>query len=289
MGQIEMGSFSGRSNSSIDSEITHNIKWVPKSNEEEVESYFMAFEKVANRLKWPAKNWTVLLQTGLIGKAQEVFSSLSDDLCESYETVKRAILEAYELVPVAYRQKFRNLKYVDKSFMEFARKKQVLFDRWCTSEGVNWDFNQLRELILVEEFNNCLSSEVRTHLKKWKFNELMKAATMADNFVLTHKSVNKISHNDDTFRGAKLNTANRNQSGFTTSSGKGFQRPLRDIVCYDCKRKGHVKSDCWLLQKKKGDVKPFPNAFLSVLNTHNDVVDHTVKFKSSDTEMSFRE
>ena len=53
----------------------------------------------------------------------------------NYEHVKEAILKACELVPEAYRQKFRNyLKYDSKTHVEFAREKENLFNRWCHSK-----------------------------------------------------------------------------------------------------------------------------------------------------------
>ena len=256
--KLELAKQSGHTiqvNKSHDSEITQNIKWVPKFNEEEVETYFLAFEKIANRLKWPVGHWTVLLQTALVGKAQEVFSSLADDKCESYEAVKEAVLSAYELVPEAYRQKFRNLrKLSEQTFTEFARKKQVLFDRWCSSNGVNGEFNKIRELMLVEEFKSCSPIEVRTHLEEQKVNNLMNAATIADNYVLTHKSiVNK-------FAVPKIvnesNVTNQKAQS-TTVSGKMVKS------CYYCKKKGHIKADCWLLQGKNKGLKPFPTALIS--------------------------
>lgn len=42
-----------------------------------------------------------------MGKAQEVCSTLSIEESLKYEVMKSAILRAYELVPEAYRQKFR--------------------------------------------------------------------------------------------------------------------------------------------------------------------------------------
>jgi hypothetical protein len=63
------------------------------------------------------------------------------------------ILKGYELVPEAYRQKFRNCeKHSGQTFIEFARTKEQLFDRWCDSEKVEKDYNKLRQLFLVEEF-----------------------------------------------------------------------------------------------------------------------------------------
>ncbi|XP_071959886.1 uncharacterized protein [Antedon mediterranea] len=241
-----------------DSEITQNIKWVPKFNEDEVETYFLAFEKIANRLKWPARHWTVFLQTALVGKAQEVFSALADDQCESYDAVKTAVLSTYELVPEAYRQKFRNLgKPYDQTFTEFARKKQILFDRWCSSEREKGEFGKLRELMLVEEFKSCSPTEVRTHLEEQKVDDLRKAASVADNYVLTHKVV-------DTKSVSKSVDDSKVQSQKTTvNSSSKFVR-----TCFYCKKKGHIKADCWLFQcKSKGDNKKPQSLPNTLVNT----------------------
>ena len=49
----------------------------------------------------------MLLQSVLIGKAREVYSALSVELSSDYTLrVKSEILQAYELVPEAYPQKF---------------------------------------------------------------------------------------------------------------------------------------------------------------------------------------
>ena len=44
-------------------DVTKYIKLVPKFSETEVETYFLAFEKIANRLEWPTRYWTILLQS----------------------------------------------------------------------------------------------------------------------------------------------------------------------------------------------------------------------------------
>ena len=93
-----------------------NIRLVPPFQEKEVDKYFAHFEKVADSLNWPKESWVLLLQSVLVGKAQEIYGSLSVEQSSSYEHVKEAILKAYELVPEAYRQKFRNyLKYDSKT------------------------------------------------------------------------------------------------------------------------------------------------------------------------------
>ena len=124
-----------------------NIRYVPPFQEKEVDKYFAHFEKVADSLNWPKETWVLLLQSVQVGKAQEIYGSLSVEQSSNFEHVKEAILKAYELVPEAYRQKFRNyLKYDCKTHVEFAREKENLFNRWCHSKEVGQDWFYLKSL-----------------------------------------------------------------------------------------------------------------------------------------------
>ena len=87
--------------------MSRNVGLVPQFREAEVDSYFSAFERVATSLKWPKEVWSIPLQCKLTGKAQEILAALSLEDSLSYEAIKTAVLRAYELVPEAYRQKFR--------------------------------------------------------------------------------------------------------------------------------------------------------------------------------------
>ena len=87
-------------------DITKHVRMVPPFQEREVDQYFLHFEKIATNCEWPKDSWTMLLQSVLVGKAREIFSQLSVELSANYDTVKELILNGYELVPEAYRQKF---------------------------------------------------------------------------------------------------------------------------------------------------------------------------------------
>ena len=139
--------------SGVHFDITKHIRLVPPFQEKEVDKYFLHFEKVAENLKWPKVHWTLLLQSVIIGKAREIYTQLTVEQSSSYDTVKELILKAYELVPEAYRQKFRNCKKEnEQTHVEFARTKEQLFDRWCSSKKIGSDHEKLRQLMLVEEF-----------------------------------------------------------------------------------------------------------------------------------------
>ena len=97
-------------------------------------------------------------------------------------------VKAYELVPEAYRQKFRNcIKEHEQTHVEFARTKEQLFDRWCSSKKIGSDYPKLRQLMLVEEFKRCINSDVKSFLDEKEVETLKKAARLADDYTLTHK------------------------------------------------------------------------------------------------------
>ena len=77
--------------------------------------------------------------------------------------------------------------------MEFAKTKEQLFDRWCSSKKVGSDHEKLRQLMLVEEFKWCINSDVRAFLNEKEVENLDVAARLADDYSLTHKTsfVNK--------------------------------------------------------------------------------------------------
>jgi len=102
-----------------------------------------------------------------VRKVREIYSALLVERSAQYDEVRKAILKAYELVPDAYRQKFRNAeKQSGQTYVEFIREKEVLFDRWCTAKQVDKDFHKLRQLLLGEEFKNCLQNDVKMYVPR---------------------------------------------------------------------------------------------------------------------------
>ena len=275
---------------------SRHVRLVPPFNEKEVDKYFQHFEKVASNLEWPTKSWPLLLQSVIKGKAQEAYSALSLEDSGKYEVVKAAILKAYELVPEAYRQKFRNYrKFDNQTHVEFAYEKAIYFERWCTSKKVNDSFEDLKQLVLVEEFKRCVRDDVKTYLDEKDVETLQQAATLADDFALTHK--NKYlnvkqrgpprgvsgggsssqageSSGPPHFERSSPAPAPRFSSGHgdqsrtnvtTRQSGQG--QPRYGPICHYCKRKGHVISECWTLKNRRStDVSP--NALVSSHKSH---------------------
>ncbi len=86
---------------------------LPKFDESDPDTYFTLFERISEARAWSDLDMTMLLQCVLTGKAREAFSSLSVADSKVYGKVKSAVLKVYELVPEAYRQRFRYRKKLD--------------------------------------------------------------------------------------------------------------------------------------------------------------------------------
>ena len=217
-------------------------------------------EKEADSLNWPKESWVLLLQSVLLGKAQEIYGSLSVEQSSNYEHVKEAILKAYELVPEAYRQKFRNyLKYDSKTHVEFAREKENLFNRWCHSKEIGQDFKKLKQMVLLEEFKDKVRPDIRSHLDEQKVEELEKAAVMADDYALTHKMSSKSGnpqqkryHGSGNRENVSRNMDVRKRQGKSTENVGLVSKvePLKPISCGHCGKPGHIITNCWKLGGK---------------------------------------
>ncbi|XP_066958870.1 uncharacterized protein [Macrobrachium rosenbergii] len=162
--------------------------------------------------------WTTMLQCKLKGKAQRVYNTLSEDLASDYDTVKSVILRAYDLVPEAYRQKFRNFKKeASVTFVEFARKKEQFLDDWMKSKEAD-SFDKLKELILVEEFKRMVGRDLKIHLDELKLDSLQEIAIASDEYSLAHRQDCVKENNSKRFlpRNNGWRGNNRNQSDLNT-------------------------------------------------------------------------
>ena len=231
-------------------DVIKNFQAVPSFQENDVDMFFLHFEKLATNLNWPKDHWTILLQKAFVGKAREIFAQLSVEQSQKYEYVKDVVLRGYQLNPEAYRQKFRNCQRdINQTFVEFARVKEQLFDRWCHSKKVNMDFEKLRQLILIEEFKRRIPFHMKTFIDEKQVENLQQAADLADEYFLTHGNFNQ-----------QRNQSSDKQYTANPSSGSdSFQQPVNSTqsmksnsetsapFCNYCKRRGHLRSECFYL------------------------------------------
>uniref|UniRef100_A0A9J8CV35 Gypsy retrotransposon integrase-like protein 1 n=1 Tax=Cyprinus carpio carpio TaxID=630221 RepID=A0A9J8CV35_CYPCA len=139
---------------------------------------------------------------------------------------------------------------------ETAFEKENLFDRWCTSQKVE-SKEHLRQLILLEEFKNCLPEVVSVYLNEQKAVTLEQAAILADEFILTHKVKfgDKHSEVQDQSKHKRSQFVKSVPSGSSPANKMTKDGLISERACFYCKRLGHLIADCPVLSKKHKSAK----------------------------------
>lgn len=164
------------------------------------------------------------------------------------------------------------MKLTEQTYVEFSREKQILFELWWLSQKVGSNFHNLKQIILIEDFKNCIHLEIRTHLDAQKVENLEMTTIAADDNTLTHKVsfIKQRYSNSHSFRGRPDNsrvTLGSNQlyqSKWKSLTKISELKRKSDPMCNYCKIKGQVKSECWVLQIKKLNFdRPNPSVLTS--------------------------
>ena len=233
-------------------DVGSNLKLLPKFSESDPDLFFSLFERVADARDWSDSERTLLLQCVITGKAQEAYASLTVMESKNYEMVKSTVLRAYELVPEAYRQRFRNLKKKEnQTYVDFMREMLVQFNRWCVASEVQ-TFKELCNLITIEQLKNCVPVSIATYITEKKVKTPQEAAILADEYCLTHKSV--VGREDTQQTSGPGHTGKRFgwQGDSTLVKGEqGSGKQDDPNVCHYCHQSGHWKKDCVALKARE--------------------------------------
>ena len=115
-----------------------------------------------------------------------------------------------------------------------------MFDKWCGASEVT-DFESMRELILLEEFKNCLPECVVMYLNERAVSTASQAAVLADEFILTHRQA---------FKPVKAEQVSENKPKHTPAS-RSPPRSSDIKECFYCHKPGHIAVNCLALKKKQ--------------------------------------
>lgn len=240
---------SGSAGGSGGFDVVSNLRLVPQFCERDLDTFFTLFERVAESRGWSDSDHTVLLQCVFTGKAQEAYSALTLRESRVYATVKTAVLRAYELVPEAYRQRFRTWeKSVKQTHIEFARELCTHFSRWCGALKVS-TYEALCDLIVLEQFKNSVPGHIAVYISEHKVKTVTEAAALAYEYVLVHQSECEFRTRDNGGESRLLRTVSKWEEKYHSPSKS--VRPMRGFapldsgkVCNYCKGRGHWKGDC---------------------------------------------
>lgn len=105
------------------------------------------------------------------------------------------------------------------------------------------DFDKLRDLILLEDFRDCLPSKIATYINEQNVADVSKAAVLADEYVLTHRETFEKSYPSPERRFPFFKSAKPDDEKSRVKEG---DKP----VCAYCKKRGHTIKTCFTLERK---------------------------------------
>ncbi|KAM4034386.1 uncharacterized protein ACNLHF_021001 [Anomaloglossus baeobatrachus] len=76
----------------------------------DLDSFLTAFERTCLQHHLDKEQWAKYLTPRLRGKALDILGDLPAEADQGYDTIKRALIQQYNLTPESYRKKFRSLQ-----------------------------------------------------------------------------------------------------------------------------------------------------------------------------------
>ena len=104
-----------------------DVKVPMLTEEDDIVAYLTAFERSMTAYEIKQERWVFKLASNLVGKAQQAYAGLSTEDASSYDRLKEAILQRYDITKESYRQRFR------ESSKDLVARLDDLATKWLKS------------------------------------------------------------------------------------------------------------------------------------------------------------
>lgn len=239
---------------------------------EDVGLFLVNFERTCEKVGFARESWSQRLLTLLPCEAADVIARLSKQDAEDYDKVKSALLKKYRLSTEAFRQRFRNAaKGQKESYPEFAYNLKANLVEWLKSAEAYGDHGKVIECIALEQFFSCVSEPAKFWVQdRLGEPDVQKAAELTEEYATRRGLKEGQFHRPKNGKGNRGEFPKRRErgedetpgalkkeglAGETSTQGRENEdkprqehrrhfEAKRPIVCYNCKKPGHIAAQC---------------------------------------------
>ena len=206
-----------RESESVSSHRPTEYKFRRLKEQEDVDIYLKAFERYALTNNWPKTEWSKALGKELSGPALDVYTSLSYDEVNDYDTLKNAILAKYEVNAESFRRKFHSrYRKPHETIKEMIQDLTYNFKNWILHSDVHEnDGTGISELMIMNQAILRLPNDLAIFLKDKKPKSSKELATLADEYI-ANRGGTQYWQKHDTYK-YKPRTNKNSEYGFSRS------------------------------------------------------------------------
>ncbi|XP_078233603.1 uncharacterized protein LOC144583544 [Pogona vitticeps] len=215
-----------------------------------------------------------IMRSLISGSLAEVYAEMPEELLRDFAEFKKLVFARHGINAEQLRQRFRSLtKKPEQTFTQVGAQLVRLLEKWLSQEGTE-TFQQLKDLIALEQFYSVLHGELKFQVRERKPKSVAEAAEIADFISQIRKPLGEgksISKPKETYSKYSQGPGKNQQVGGAHGEGKPSDMKQRPQIlegkpkqdekdskysrkCYFCQGKGHLISECEKLKQLKRNV-----------------------------------
>ncbi|XP_078243526.1 uncharacterized protein LOC144587342 [Pogona vitticeps] len=215
-----------------------------------------------------------IMRSLISGSLAEVYAEMPEELMKDFAEFKKLVFARHGINAEQLRQRFRSItKKPEQTFTQVGAQLVRLLEKWLSQEGTE-TFQQLKDVIALEQFYSVLHGELKFQVRERKPKSVAEAAEIADFIYQIRKPLGEeksVGKSKETYSKYSQGPGKSQQGGGAHGAGKPSEmKPRPQILegkpkqdereskytrkCYFCQGKGHLISECEKLKQLKGIV-----------------------------------
>ncbi|XP_078233523.1 uncharacterized protein LOC144583518 [Pogona vitticeps] len=215
-----------------------------------------------------------IMRSLISGSLAEVYAEMPEELMKDFAEFKKLVFARHGINAEQLRQRFRSItKKPEQTFTQVGAQLVRLLEKWLSQEGTE-TYQQLKDLIALEQFYSVLHGELKFQVRERKPKSVAEAAEIADFISQIRKPLGEgksMGKPKETYSKYSQGPGKSQQGGGAHGEGKpSDMKPRPQILegkpkqdekdskysrkCYFCQGKGHLISECEKLKQLKGIV-----------------------------------